>query len=720
MKILWCFILFCFFLSGYCQENDYIVFDNNSKIENIGLKILILEDPNSSKSIEEVSQSEHFKQNNQEVPNFQTTNSSYWVKIPIYNLKKQTNLVLNIPYPIIDHISLFSFHEDENKFDVESISETSSFNNRKYLHQNFMFDLNVEYGHKKVFFLNVSGGEQIILPLEIGNKDDIFMKNLKNDLISGIYFGIMIVMFLYNIFIYFTTKDKNYLYYVIYIFFVTLTQATLNGYTFMYLLPNLPWLASKAVYLSGALVGIGAIQFVREFLKTYKHLLKIDKVFFFLISLYVIAIVLALAGKYNLSYKLIDLCALSGSILIAIAATKLTLRGHREAKFLLIAWSIFLISVCIFVLRSFNIISYNIFTIYALQIGSAVEAVLLSFALADKINTLRKEKEKAQKRELVEKREKEKILEEQKTNLEKEVALATKELVIKNKTLDKTNKTLSTTLNELKNTQTQLIQAEKLASLGQMAAGVAHEINNPMNIINQSLDALNADFVDLKTLIDEYEKLQNDFKDIDTKLQKTKEIRDDIDLDYLYDEIDELIKDAKTGVERTVVIAEELKTFSKLDQGDFIQVNINTEIQSLLDISSANLRHIEVITEFDGLPLIYCNPIKLNQAFLAILKNSILAIEDKLDDFRPKIVISTALVDEEVKIKFEDNGIGMDKETKSKALDPFFTTRKVGSGKGLGLSTAYGILKEHSGKITINSEINNGTKVIISIPVNVM
>ena len=219
------------------------------------------------------------------------------------------------------------------------------------------------------------------------------------------------------------------------------------------------------------------------------------------VAIYFIATFFAVFEFHNLSYQIIQLNAMLLAVFMIVVATKLALQGYRDAKFFLLSWSSFLLGVCFFVAKDYGIIAYNWFTYNGMVLGSALEVILLSFALADRINQLKKEKDEEQSARLAAIEENERIVREQNIVLEAKVEDRTKEL-------EQSNSDLNKTLSNLKEAQSQLVDAEKMASLGQMTAGIAHELNNPINFVSSNVTPLRRDLDDVFEVLTAYEKLE--------------------------------------------------------------------------------------------------------------------------------------------------------------------------------------------------------------------
>lgn len=289
------------------------------------------------------------------------------------------------------------------------------------------------------------------------------------------------------------------------------------------------------------------------------------------------------------------------------------------------------------------------------------------------------------------------------SSLEQQVKDRTNELVEKNEQLESAYK-------ELKEAQSMLIHSEKMKSLGQLVAGVAHELNNPINFIYGNLDHLKNYTDDLIKIIDAYQEINEKLAEAD--LTNIENVKKDADYEFILDDLPTLIKSCKDGTERCKQIVLDLKNFSRLDEAIIKEVNIHEGIESTLNILYNKYKHrINVHKNYGELPKLSCYAGQLNQVFMNILDNAGQAISEKGD-----IYIKTRFENDNIVIIFEDNGSGIDQEIMSRIFDPFFTTKPVGGGTGLGLSISYKIIKTHNGTISVESTKGKGTIFTIKIP----
>ena len=670
-----------------------IDFNKSDELLDISGKLLILEDKNNEFDVNTLS-NKNFQVLGTDVPNLGFSKSTFWVKTSIINNSNKEKLLLELSLPIMDYIEFY--HPSRgNSYHVTKAGELFPFYYRKYKDPNYFFDLDIPKGETKTFYIKVKSSEAIQLPIKIGSPH-VFNDQVKSrDILSGIYFGIMLVMILYNLFIYFTVKDKSYISYVVYIILILLTQTTLQGYPFQYLWPDYPVIAKYSLFIFPSLVGIASMVFMNIFLNVKLFSKGLYKLSYIFSLIYLISIVASAFKSYELSQLIMQTNAMLVSFYMLATAIYIVKKGFLPAKYFLIAWSIFLLGVIAFIMKDLGVLPYNNFTRYTMQIGSAIETVLLSFALAARINIYKRERLDALE-------EKEKLVREQNIVLEQTVVERTSEL----------NKTLS----DLKEAQSQLVDSEKMSSLGQLTAGIAHEINNPINFVSSNITPLRRDLEDIYLLIKKYEELSTT-DDVKGKLEEIDALKKELDFEYLKTEIPEIINGIEDGATRTKEIVRGLRNFSHLDEAEQQKVDINEGVESTLILIKTKFNNISLKTELGSLPIIECYPSKLNQVFMNLIDNAIGAIESKnFVDEEAEILIKTYTESNSIIFSVEDNGVGMTDSTREKMIEPFFTTKDVGKGTGLGLSIAYGIVEKHSGKIEVESMLNIGTVVKVKIP----
>ena len=280
------------------------------------------------------------------------------------------------------------------------------------------------------------------------------------------------------------------------------------------------------------------------------------------------------------------------------------------------------------------------------------------------------------------------------------------------------NQDLTNAYDKLKNQKAQLVHNEKLASIGQLAAGVAHEINNPAAYVKSNVNTLKRYVESLASAVKDYESiLQNcvDEKVCDiSMLEKKQKINDEYDVDFVLEDLGDTILDTMDGLERIEDIVKSLKDFSRPDQADPVRFHVNDCIVNTIKVVWNQIKYkAKLEKELGELPFIYGQPGSLGQVFLNLIVNAAHAIEEF-----GQIDISTTVVGSEIEINIEDNGCGIEPDNMQKIFDPFFTTKEIGKGTGLGLSISNSIVQKEGGRIEVDSTLGEGTCFSIYLPIN--
>ncbi|MDP2795455.1 MAG: response regulator [Sulfurisoma sp.] len=272
---------------------------------------------------------------------------------------------------------------------------------------------------------------------------------------------------------------------------------------------------------------------------------------------------------------------------------------------------------------------------------------------------------------------------------------------------------------KLEDAQTQLLQSEKMASIGQLAAGVAHELNNPIGFVHSNLGALEKYVKAVFEIAAAYEELDANPGCAGPALDRVRQLKQACDYDYVKEDVAQLMSESKDGLMRVRKIVQDLKDFSRVDSVDWQWANLHQGIDSTLNIVANELKyHCTVVKEYGELPEVCCLPSQLNQVFMNLLVNAAHAIEGKGEGKgKGTITIRSGRRENEVWISFSDTGKGIAPENLGRIFDPFFTTKPVGKGTGLGLSLAYGIVKKHQGRIEVASEVGQGTTFTLVVPI---
>ena len=399
------------------------------------------------------------------------------------------------------------------------------------------------------------------------------------------------------------------------------------------------------------------------------------------------------------------------SLILVFASLRAIKQGYKPARYFLAAWVIFIVGLTLYALRNFGILPFNAFTNFALPVGSVVEILLLSFALADRINVLKQEKELSQQQTFTAMKENEILVKEQNIQLEKKVHERTADL-------ENRNTELHTAMNDLRMTQQQLVESEKLASIGQMTAGIAHEINNPINFVQSNVGPLKRDVDEILELLSQLAEIDEN-KDLLEQVTHLKSEYVKLDVEYLKKEIQQLLNGIEDGSKRTAEIVKGLRVFSRMDRSELISADINDCLNSTLVVMK-NMTKAEVTLNVElgqNIPKIYCYPGKLSQVFMNLVTNAVQATRIPGRQPIDRIINVRSYINENmICVEIQDNGNGIPIEIQDKIFEPFFTTKDVGEGTGLGLGIVAGIIGEHNGHVSFTSNPQEGTTFLITLP----
>lgn len=362
----------------------------------LGRSVDILEDPDGRWTIADLvsgPQAQRFTPSRQDVPNFGFTKATYWVRFQVENrASREEPWLLEIGYPMLDLITLY-VADSQAAFRVKEAGDLFPFHHREVDYQNLLFVLPISRQTPQTIYLRVKTESSMQLPLTLWSAVSFSEHLAVQQYGLGLYYGVMGVMALYNFFLFLTVRDRSYLHYVLYIMCVGLAQMAISGLAYAYFWPNSPWWENRGMSFLIALGLFTPLQFAQSFLHTrewiprYHHLLSAAK------GATVLIMVLSFVTRYAVSVKLVSLAALLTPLLILIAGALCLNRGYRAARFFLLAWVVFLCGLVLMALRSFGLLPSMFVTEHGIQIGSAMEVVLLSLALADRINLMKKERE---------------------------------------------------------------------------------------------------------------------------------------------------------------------------------------------------------------------------------------------------------------------------------------------------------------------------------------
>lgn len=694
--IIWFFI----FASFGAKAQDAVAVVNTFELTNLASQAQFVRDENGRLSIQDILQNKGgfaFRPVEKDVISFGVTSDVFWIKSTLKNNTRK-ELFLKIGNNALTALDVFETTGDTLVKHHHSGSRLP-FSRREVNDVDFLFPLLVQPGEMTIIYVRVQHSRGTHFSLLAGTETAFYNEAGQRNLLQGIYYGFMLLMILYNLFIYFSLKDSSYLYYVLYVFLMGLFNASIAGYAFQYFWPSAPALNQYEDILSAA-VCIAGILFTIKFLETKRNVPVFHRILIGLLVMYLVIMGMVAAGFFLLSSMALAFLTLALVLFFFATAYAVLRKGYKPARFFLIAWSLLLLSVVVFVLKEYTILPYTTFTANSVQIGSAVEALLLSMALANRINVYKQEKQAAQFETLRSLEENRKLITEQNQVLEKKVEERTVEL-------KRANKELLTALMNLKETQTQLIQREKMASLGELIAGIAHEIQNPLNFVNNFSETNTELLAELKS-----EALAGHTEEVVSLADEA--INNEQRINHHGKRADSIVKS--------------MLQHAGSGAGKKEPANINALTDEYLRMSYHGLRakdntfNVKLETDYDqSIGEIPVASQELGRVLLNLYNNAFYTVNEKKKGlngyFEPTVSVSTKKTGKGIEIVIRDNGTGIPPKVLDKIYQPFFTTKPTGIGTGLGLSLSYDIItKGHNGELNVQTKEGEGTEFKIILP----
>jgi two-component system NtrC family sensor kinase len=668
----------------------------------------LLDDPDGNYKIQDVVNSKRFHTSDQSLPFINYSTKAIWLKLILKNNTTQPFIPISITSSVIDEFDLYFKYPNGKSFVRLGIDRPHF--NLNQLEQNLIHINCIIYpDSSRIIYLRIKSNLNTVIPIQVYSANEFLQSVSMQNIAMGGFIGVVIIMAIYNLLLLFIVKDISYLYYVLYIIFLGLNQVLLKGYGSNFISSNKVIINDTVIPITRVFFGYSILMFVYEFLHIKRNGKALNLFYWFLFLLYTSALVAVIIGNTHLAYNLISASALTISVSLLSIGIYLYLKGFKPAKYFMFGWTFFFLSIISSVARNQGLIDYNAFTGNIILYGSALELMLFSAALADKINFYRRQKNESQLASLTIALENERLITEQNLILENMVNARTRELI-------ESNQNLSKSIENQKAAQMQLVDTEKMASLGQLTAGIAHEINNPINFVSSNVNPLRLDFIEVFNLIDKYMALEQEPQNDELRKEVT-EYKNQIDIKYIQQEILTLLEGIEEGANRTTEIVDSLRTFSRTDEQSLKMADINkTVLNTLVILRNTTPTYIAITPVLNKLPPINCYPGKIGQVLVNIITNAIQAIKSKPIHHNENISIITNDHLGYISIEISDTGHGIPPEVKQRMYEPFYTTKDVGEGTGLGLSIVFGIIEKHKGTIEMISEPDQGTSFLIKLP----
>ena len=693
-----CF-LFIIHLSVYAQNENtackLILLSPQNDQFSINTSLYYLEDQNHILTIHDILLPDiaaRFKLNTKHKLNFGYSSSAYWIKFCIRNtLPKNNDWLLEIDYVPLDSIEFFTV-KGENQITVKHFGDMFPFSHREMDFRTFAIPLNQPDTLIHTYYARIITQGSMQFPMNVYREETYYKKYILTEIYYGIFYGIMLALIVYNLCVYFALKDISFLHYVLLIVSTTLFQALMSGHVFQYFLGNYMWLNNNMLPSSIAFSEFCIILFARSFLNVKKNIPGLNRVLNWALVFSLIFMVAVFFMPYKISVQIAAHTVLLYIALSLFSGIICLVNGYRAARLYILAFALLFVGGVAASLTAIGLFPKSEFTSHGMEVGSMMQWIFLSLALIDYYKLSIAEKDKAlHEINLMQKKSNE--------DLERKVKERTNEIEEKNDELNQQKEELQTTLDYLRKTQEQLIESEKMAALGGLVAGVAHEISTPVGIGVTAASGLQEEIQRMSSLYQSDKVNRKDFK----------EFLDSADCAVLLihknlERMAELIQSFKqVSVDQ---VSEQLREF-----------NFKSYLDDIIRSLYPKFKHQEVIFNIEcdeGLEL-NSYPGAYAQIFTNLILNSI------SHGFREKdkgiISIRVSQKNNRLMIEYMDDGKGIGKKDLPHIFEPFYTSDKQ-QGTGLGLNIVYNLVKQKlHGSISCESESGNGVLFRLDLPV---
>ncbi len=682
--------------------------------EKIGLQLMYLIDKTQKLNLDQIFNKE-FQGLNQEVPSLGLGDGNIWIKFKI-QLLDSNNLpyVLEIAHPTFDSLYLYSKTPNNEGWDSMFLGDRVPFSERLTNHKNFIFPLTLEVGNTSTFYLKINNKGSIILPLNIIPKSDLFASDLEEEILFGIFYGIMLVMLLYNLFLSVAARSLSYTYYVGIIAGNLLTISALNGHAFQYVWYNNFWWANHVIVFGIGVWVLSANLFAVRFLESKKYSIAYHRVFQLMQFSGLLIIISAFTIDYNLSLTFSNYVVVFNCFILFFSGLLFWYKKVKIAKVFTFAWALYLLGILLYTLRNLGYLPVNFLTSHVMEFGAVSEVILLSISLGYKYRLLEMDKKHAQKNVLDIMTRSQSLIQNQNEDLELRFQERTAELRQKQKEVLEQNEKLNTKNDKLIEAQ-DIIQQQN-----QMLRKYNDDLENQVITRTDDLQQTNQELAQNVQQLEQYAfmtahnlrapvaRLLGLTNLLELNPEATKE-------DWLM--ILSKIKDESFSLDAVIKDMNAIIELRKGSEIEYENVNVEEKVNQVKRILKNNITvsGINILIDTNGFTEFKSNSIYTESIFYNLISNAIKYKSNREDSF---IQIITGKTEKHFIIHIKDNGIGIDLEQYGGKLFGMYKRFHTHvEGKGLGLFLVKSQMDILKGDIKIESKPGVGTTFSLFFPV---
>lgn len=702
MEKVTCLIIFLILIidTPTQAQDSVLVFHPAQEAIFMGKSASLLVDSKGTLTIDDIlgdSCQSLFQQSEQEIFSRPASNTIYWFKLTINNQSGE-RLWLEIGDRISPKYTKFYLPNSKGQY-LQAYNGSKLYNDSDKIFPISVYHVPIEAKSGAIsYYLRSDGLFPRVHRFKISNANSLYQDSREVDAASLLFIGLVFGIIVYNLFLFFSSKDKIYLIYALERIFLTLTLTFDTGYLIFYH----EWLWEQYFWWHNW-VFVLQVVFLIYYLDIHEYSAKFSRWLWVLAGAMLLPAILSTFVEFCILINIFQIFLLFFYINLLGSGIYIWMKGGKKAKLYVLIWGLAILGVFVFIAGLNGLIELTPVVKNAVYIGFGAESILFALALGNRLNVLKTTNERILSENV-------ELMQHQQEKLEELVMERTHQLSNEKQRAEHTLRVLTTA-------QSQLIQAEKMSSLGMLTAGIAHEINNPINYVSVGTRTLQEFIVDLELLVNAYVAIE-EAPTMEERQEK------EIHLSLIKQELGEpkeVIKDVMEmletidmGASRIVEIIKGLRGFSRAEEEFKRKANIHELIgSSLILLSEKYKSRVSIVKDFDdSLPLFSCYSGPLSQVFLNLIANAIDAIPAE-----GSITISTNKTKDSIEITIADTGTGIPKEVLDRIFEPLFTTKELGKGTGLGLSIVHDIIEKHGGVIEVETTEGEGTAFHITLPI---